>query len=113
MEGHVQVCSVLDLRLKGSFGFTVENIEGFVVSAASDDGDKIYAYHNACPHIGMNLEFTEHQFLDPDKQFIQCAMHGALFELNNGKCVHGPCLNQHLKPLNARIIDDHVWIGIK
>ena len=65
----------------------------------TEDGDTIfitqldgsfYAYQNVCPHLQVELEFLENQFLDQDQEFIQCSTHGALFEVETGLCISGP-----------------------
>ena len=51
----------------------------------------LHAYVNQCPHVGAPLEWIPDQFLDGDAQFIQCAVHGAAFAIDNGACAGGPC----------------------
>ena len=51
----------------------------------------LHAYLNQCPHVGAPLEWIPDQFLDADAQFIQCAVHGAAFAIDNGACAGGPC----------------------
>ena len=51
----------------------------------------LHAYVNQCPHVGAPLEWIPDQFLDADEQFIQCAVHGAAFAIDNGACAGGPC----------------------
>lgn len=70
-------------------------MEGFVVR----DENHLHAYINRCPHTGAPLNWTEHQFLTLDGAWIQCGMHGALFEIGSGKCVVGPCVGAHLQPI--------------
>ncbi len=72
----------------------------------------VFAYRNSCPHIGMNLEFSRNTFLDPGNVYIQCSMHGALFEIDTGLCIHGPCLNESLEPIFVKIEDDEVLVSI-
>ncbi len=57
---------------------------------------KVYAYKNRCPHTGVNLEWLPNQFFDSSGQFLQCAVHGAIFEVENGQCVRGPCAGDAL-----------------
>jgi nitrite reductase/ring-hydroxylating ferredoxin subunit len=102
------VCPLSDLKDATTLGFSVMQLEGFVVYKAPN----VYAYKNSCPHIGMNLEFTKDKFLDAELNYIQCSMHGALFEIENGLCVHGPCLNQSLTALPAKIEDEQVWVEL-
>lgn len=58
--------------------------------------DKLYIYKNHCPHLGINLEWMPDQFLDNDNCLIQCSMHGALFLIDNGHCISGPCQGEDL-----------------
>jgi len=102
------VCSLDTLKKQNTIGFSFAGVDGFVVLK----DNAVFAYVNSCPHIGMNLEFVKDRFLDPEGRFIQCSMHGALFEIDNGKCVHGPCLNQHLNPLDVSITGDSVIVNM-
>ncbi len=56
-----------------------------------------YAYQNLCPHLQVELEFLENQFLDRDQEFIECSTHGALFMVESGECISGPCQGQSLE----------------
>ena len=89
-------------------GFSAGQIEGFVVYREP----YVYAYQNSCPHIGMNLEFSKDKFLDTDLKYIQCSMHGALFEIDSGLCIHGPCLNQSLKALPVKVEAEQVLVEV-
>ena len=70
----------------------------------------VYAYHNHCPHTGINLEWMPDQFLDLDKHFIQCATHGALFRMQDGYCLRGPCAGDSLTQLKVELVDGAVVI---
>ncbi|MDB4002354.1 hypothetical protein N9449_06575 [Oceanospirillaceae bacterium] len=58
------------------------------------------------------MEFLPDQFLDEDKQFIQCATHGALFTIENGLCISGPCNNQSLVSLYVEERDEKIYCTI-
>ncbi|MCB1849350.1 MAG: Rieske 2Fe-2S domain-containing protein, partial [Gammaproteobacteria bacterium] len=58
---------------------------------------------NRCPHTGAPLDWSPDQFLDAEGRFIICAMHGALFEIESGRCIYGPCVNQSLERLPVRL----------
>lgn len=94
----------------GSKGFDVEldgaRLAGFVVRRDAT----LHAYRNSCPHTGAPLEWQPDQFLDIGGSFIECALHGALFGIDDGRCVRGPCVGQHLQPLTVVIRDDGVWL---
>jgi nitrite reductase/ring-hydroxylating ferredoxin subunit len=66
------------------------------------------AYINSCPHTGVNLEWQQDQFLDMDNMFIQCSTHDALFEVDSGVCIAGPCIGDALQPVALLIEDDSV-----
>jgi nitrite reductase/ring-hydroxylating ferredoxin subunit len=61
------------------------------------------AYLNRCPHLGLPLNWLPDKFLDADGELIQCSSHGALFTIDQGLCVAGPCVDQSLLPLETRI----------
>lgn len=74
-------------------------------------GNMVYLYHNCCPHLGLPLEWQADQFLNRDKTLIQCATHGALFDIASGECIYGPCEGQHLTPVASYIKDGYVYIA--
>lgn len=104
------LCSLEDINDPGSRGFDVEvgdeTISGFLVR---HDG-QIHAYRNSCPHTGAPLDWVEHQFLDADLAFIQCAVHDARFQIDNGECIFGPCLGDHLQALAIDVTDNQVFL---
>jgi nitrite reductase/ring-hydroxylating ferredoxin subunit len=65
--------------------------------------EEIFLYLNRCPHLGTPLEWSENDFLDSEKALIRCATHGALFQINNGKCLVGPCQGKHLQSIPFEI----------
>jgi nitrite reductase/ring-hydroxylating ferredoxin subunit len=71
-------------------------------------GMEIYAYLNSCPHTGVNLEWLPDQFLDSSAQYIQCAMHGAMFRIEDGLCVSGPCAGDALTAIPAYLQDGEI-----
>jgi nitrite reductase/ring-hydroxylating ferredoxin subunit len=73
-------------------------------------GREVFAYTNHCPHLGIELNFQPDVFLDGDKRYIQCANHGALFELESGACVFGPCQGENLTAVSVTVADDKVYL---
>lgn len=79
---------------------------GFVLGAGRQrieilvmrEGERIYGYRNACPHVGTPLDFPEDRFMSADGSHLLCHTHGALFETAGGLCVAGPCKGQRLAP---------------
>ena len=64
---------------------------------------QLYLYLNRCPHRGVGLEWQPDRFLDSEGLFIQCSTHGALFRIENGHCIQGPCQGQALQPISFTI----------
>ncbi|MFM8270028.1 MAG: Rieske (2Fe-2S) protein [Pseudomonadota bacterium] len=83
--------STLDfsVKIKGKI------IKGFVVRK----GESFYAYQNLCRHLPVTLDLNDNSFFNHDKTLIQCQMHGALYEMDSGLCVGGPCEGAKLKSL--------------
>lgn len=57
----------------------------------------LYCYVNSCPHQGTELDWQPGAFLSPDRQWLQCATHGALFDIPSGRCIAGPCKGAFLQ----------------
>ena len=58
-------------------------------------GDRVQAWLNIGPHAGRRLDWAPGRFL-VDKGNLVCAAHGAMFELEHGECIAGPCRGQSL-----------------
>lgn len=89
-----------------SKSFLVKNTAVFVVE---QDGE-LSAFVNRCPHQGIPLDWGNDQFLDVDGELIQCATHGALFDIPTGHCLSGPCSGQSLTQILLQIKDNNVYI---
>lgn len=104
------LCALSDIPNPGAKGFTFgagsDRFEMFVVRNAAG----VFGYVNSCPHQGATLETFADQFLTFDKELILCSLHGAQFQIEDGLCVLGPCLNKHLKPMKLRIAGDTVLL---
>jgi len=97
------VCRLEDIEDPGSKGMAV-SIAGqlqdiFIVRR----GDSVFGYLNSCPHTGGPLDWTPDRFLDLDGRYIQCAMHAALFRVENGRCIAGPCNGDRLTPVPVEV----------
>jgi nitrite reductase/ring-hydroxylating ferredoxin subunit len=91
----ISLCHVDDIEEGNSKGFEVGKKYVFAVKK---DG-QLFLYYNYCPHLGTPLEWQEDQFLDNDGALIQCSTHGALFLIENGQCILGPCKGKRLKAI--------------
>ncbi|KAF0806455.1 Rieske 2Fe-2S family protein [Alcanivorax xiamenensis] len=101
------VCSIHDIEDDSAREFQVDDQPVVIVKR---DG-QFHAYLNWCPHLGIELNFMPDQFLDSDNQFIICANHGALFEIESGDCLSGPCSGDALLPVPLEIREEQIWLG--
>ncbi|MCB1756843.1 MAG: Rieske 2Fe-2S domain-containing protein [Gammaproteobacteria bacterium] len=72
---------------------------------------RIHCYINSCPHTGATLNWNPDRFLDISQTLIQCSLHGALFRIESGECIFGPCAGQHLRKIPA-VLRDSVWFAV-
>lgn len=98
-----KICMMEEIPEREARAFDTE--EGDTIFITQRDGS-FYAYQNVCPHLQVELEFLENQFLDQDQEFIQCSTHGALFEVETGLCVSGPCQGDQLEKVNITVHSD-------
>ena len=79
-----------------AFGpFDNSRAKAFVVRRAG----RLYAWWDACPHYGGTpMAWRTNAYLNAAGDRIVCASHGAEFEIETGRCVHGAALGQSLEP---------------
>ncbi|MEY4933614.1 MAG: hypothetical protein RLZZ403_1934 [Pseudomonadota bacterium] len=98
------LCRFEDLADPGSVAVSIGTghwpLRAFVVRRA----DQAFAYVNRCPHAGHPLDWLPNRFLNAEESLIQCASHGALFTLESGHCVVGPCAGKSLISIAVQVI---------
>jgi nitrite reductase/ring-hydroxylating ferredoxin subunit len=109
-EEAFEVCGVEALADGAALGFEYsvagEARGGFLVRR----GGAVFAYRNVCPHAGHPLNWRPDAFLTRDRQRIMCSVHGAVFEIESGLCVAGPCPGRSLTALRAEIREGRVVV---
>jgi len=70
---------------------------------------RVVAYLNRCVHVPTEMDWQTGEFLDMDKRWILCSIHGASYEPADGRCVGGPCGRGRLTPVSVQEIDGHVY----
>lgn len=103
----IHLCAPGELAEGQSRGFIVA---GRKVLAVRRDG-RVRVYLNRCPHRGLALEWRADDFLDASGSLIRCAHHGALFLIEDGECVTGPCAGQALQKITCREDAGGIWIA--
>jgi nitrite reductase/ring-hydroxylating ferredoxin subunit len=97
-----KICNLNDISNNQSLGLST-SIDGMLkklIIVRSKKG--VFAYVNSCPHIGAPLDLRPGQFLSHNKENIFCSTHGALFQIDTGLCIFGPCKDAYLEtvPIN-------------
>ncbi|MAR57155.1 MAG: (2Fe-2S)-binding protein [Rickettsiales bacterium] len=75
-----------------------------IVVLAGDGKPRVYL--NECKHIPIPLDAGTAELLDEDSGMLFCGTHGALYRLEDGYCVAGPCMGEALDPLPFRVDDE-------
>ncbi|MBT8769461.1 Rieske (2Fe-2S) protein [Metapseudomonas boanensis] len=102
----ILLCRPEELAEGQSRGFAVDGLKLLLVRRQG----LVRAYENRCPHRGISLEWVEDQFLDTSGSLIQCATHGALFLIDTGECVAGPCAGESLQALKCWEDEQGIWL---
>lgn len=92
------LCALDDVKPGTATGF-----EGGLFAIRVADCIKIYV--NACPHLGVPLDWLPGKFLSVDGRRIVCAMHGAEFRPEDGYCERGPCRGESLTQVPCEVRD--------
>lgn len=106
IQKEVPLCGLNDLEDRCAMELTIEQRQLFAVRK----DNTIFAYWNICPHRSSPLNWVPNKFLDVENQLIQCALHGALFEIDSGLCVAGPCVGDKLQPIELRHEEQFYYI---
>lgn len=102
------LCDLDAIQEDQSKGF---ELKGMSLLAVRKDG-QVYVYQNQCPHLSIPLEYMPDQFLCSENYFIQCSTHGALFEIDSGNCVSGPCVGDKLTPIESVVENNQIMVRL-
>jgi nitrite reductase/ring-hydroxylating ferredoxin subunit len=70
---------------------------------------RVVAYLNRCVHVPTEMDWQPGQFLDSEREFIICSIHGASYHAHTGRCVGGPCGRGGLTALRTQEHDGQVY----
>jgi len=103
----MKLCELSEIKPGSARGFDIDNDREIVIVRVS--AEEIVAYVNRCPHTGASLNWQPDRFLDHAGQYIQCSNHAALFRIDDGVCIVGPCVGQSLMPFRLEIRNGSVY----
>ncbi len=110
IENMHRLCALEELAEGASKGFSIETPAGYQEFFVVRKDGQVFAYRNSCPHTGGPLDWVPDQFLNLDGDLIQCATHDALFRIEDGSCVAGPCAGMALSPVSVRVSDKEIYV---
>ncbi|MDO5659199.1 MAG: Rieske 2Fe-2S domain-containing protein [Paracoccus sp. (in: a-proteobacteria)] len=75
-------------------------------------GNGVVAYWDSCPHYagGTPMAWRKDAYLNGDATHFACHAHGALFDIDSGECVIGPCLGRRLTRVPVQLCNGAVLI---
>ena len=82
-------------------------LDALVVRTPSGE---LRAYQNICKHIPIPIDSGSGEYLSDDGEFLFCGTHGALYRLEDGVCVEGPCKGERLDPVELEQVGDDWFV---
>ena len=67
------------------------------------EGQNVQAYLNRCPHYGVPLNTEPNKFFILSDRQVMCAVHCAVFRMDDGACVDGPVKGDHLTSIDVQV----------
>jgi nitrite reductase/ring-hydroxylating ferredoxin subunit len=97
------LCSIAELSDGQARGFQVAGLERKVVVVRR--GGRVFGYLDSCPHYegGTPMAWRTDRYLNGEGTHLACHSHGALFDIETGECVLGPCLGQSLTKVPVHV----------
>ena len=81
--------------------------EGLVVV---DESGTPHCYLNECKHLPIPLDGGSRDFFDAGGRHLFCGTHGAVYRLEDGYCLEGPCEGEALEAIPLSIEDGVVFV---
>lgn len=107
LEREIPLCNLDDLEEQQAIELTIDERRLFAIR----HDNQLHAYWNICPHLGIPLNWAPDRFLDLDKALIQCSSHGALFHIDSGECIAGPCSGDSLQRVILHSDDKNYFVS--
>ncbi len=106
----MRLCASADLAERGqAHVFEVQHLHEKLRAFALRFDGQVVAYLNRCLHVPTELDWQPGEFLDADREFIICSIHGASYAPKDGRCAGGPCGRGKLTALKVIERDGEVY----
>ena len=104
----VPLCPLASLADPGARNFVLQIGDAYFHGFVVRKGQAVHGYVDRCPHAGFPLAQQLDAYLTRSGGLIQCSWHGALFRIEDGACVGGPCGGARLTNWPVKISGDMV-----
>ncbi|HXY99166.1 MAG TPA: Rieske (2Fe-2S) protein [Stellaceae bacterium] len=105
-----RLCRAEEVPEGGARGFRFGSGADFAAVLVARKAGALFAYDNACPHLGTPLDFLPDRFLDRAGTHLLCGTHGARFRIEDGYCVEGPCAGRSLRRRAVAVEADEILL---
>ena len=102
------LCALDEIASPGARGFRFRADEAVFAGFVVRRGEAVFGYVDRCPHMGVPMAQQLDQYLTPDGSLIACSWHSALFRIDTGECVGGPCTGQRLTPWPVAVAEGQI-----
>lgn len=99
----VPLCPLRTLADPGARNFVLQLGDAYFHGFVVRKGEQVHGYVDRCPHAGFPLAQQLDDYLTRSGELIQCDWHGALFRIEDGVCIGGPCGGARLTPWPVRV----------
>ena len=97
------LCALDEIPSPGARGFRYRADDAVFAGFVVRRGETVFGYADSCPHAGWPLAGPSGRFLTRENDLILCGGHAALFRIEDGAMVAGPCQNVSLTPWPVRV----------
>jgi nitrite reductase/ring-hydroxylating ferredoxin subunit len=96
------LCLLSELQIGAARGFDPFACGRDTVFAVRSSA-AVRVWADRCPHHGTPLPWRKDAYLNSAGDRVVCSAHGALFDIDSGLCIQGPCLGDRLAPVPFEI----------